>query len=428
METIRGFVYRLRPTPEQDVLLAQTAGVVRLVYNLALEQRRIFGGRRPDGTLRCFGAKGSSADLSALRKDFAWIGAVSQTAQNQALIDLDRAYANFFAGRAGYPRPRKRGINDAFRHVGREIEVRRLNAKWSEVKVPKLGWIRYRDTRPLSAGAGGEVHIRNATIRRGPGGVWEISIAVRFDIAERPVPPQAIGIDRGVAIPFAMSNGDVERLPGSIARRDGAIRRAARKLSRKDRGSRRYARARSRLARLRARNAAARRHLAHVLSRRLVLDHGLIAIEDLRIRNMTKSARGTPEAPGSNVAQKAGLNRAILNIGWHQFETMLAYKLEETGGLLVKVPAAYSSQTCASCGHVHRDNRENQAMFRCQACGNGANADLNAAQVILQRAYRQLEETEDRRWNTPSLDVEGKASAPVEASTHHIMRGLDAVA
>lgn len=428
METIRGFVYRLRPTPDQEVLLSRTAGVVRLVYNLALEQRRIFGGRRPNGAARNFGAKGLSGELSALRREIPWIGCVSQTAQNQALIDLDRAYANFFAGRAGYPGPRKRGINDAFRHVGREVETRRLNAKWSEVKVPKIGWIRYRDTRPLPTDAVGTADIRNATLRRGAGGVWEISIAVRFEIEAGQTPACAVGIDRGVAIPFAMSTGEIERLPETIARREAVIRRAARQMSRKTRGSRRYARARARVARLRARNAAARRHVAHVLSRRLVRTHGLIAIEDLKIRNMTKSARGTVEAPGSNVAQKSGLNGAILNVGWHRFERVLAYKLEETGGLLLKVPAAYSSQTCASCGHVHRENRENQATFRCRSCGQGANADINAARVILQRAMRMLAEGGDRRWNTPPLDVEGKAPAPCEASTHDITRGLDAVA
>ncbi|MCW3784291.1 helix-turn-helix domain-containing protein, partial [Defluviimonas salinarum] len=175
MEVIRGHVYRLKPTPEQDALMARTAGVTRLVYNLALEQRRTWGGRRyGGGRSRTFGAKGLSGELSELRRTFDWIGAVSQTAQNQALIDLDRAFANFFEGRAGYPKPRRKGRDDAFRQVGREIAVRRLNAKWSEVKILKIGWVRYRDTRPLRPRADGAVEIRNATIRRRAGGGWEI--------------------------------------------------------------------------------------------------------------------------------------------------------------------------------------------------------------------------------------------------------------
>jgi len=427
MELIRGHVYTLKPTVEQEVLLAQTAGVVRLVYNLALEQRRTFGGRPfRGGKSRYFGSKGLSGELSQLRREFDWIGAVSQTAQNQALIDLDKAYVNFFKGRAGYPTPRKRGVNDAFRHVGREVEVRRLNAKWSEIKIPKMGWIRYRDTRPLRPGEGGEVKIRNATLRRVAGGGWEVSIATRSLIDEQPLPTAAVGVDRGVAIPYALSSGDKILLPDAMRKRRQAQRRAAKVLSRRKRGSKRYAKARERQARLRARDARTRAYVAHVLSRQLVRAYGLVAIEDLKIRNMTASAKGTVEEPGSRVAQKSGLNRAILGVGWHALERMLTYKLEETGGLLVKVPAAYSSQTCAACGYVDARSRESQAIFCCTACGEATNADINAARTILARALRG--QTDGGRENIPFLDVEASASAAFEASTRFIPQRLDVAA
>ena len=425
MEVIRAHVYTLRPTPEQKILLAQTAGVVRLVYNLALEQRRIWSGKRyAGGARRSFGAKGSSRELSELRAAYDWVGAVSQTAQNQALMDLDRAFANFFEGRASYPTPRRKGVNDAFRQAGREISVRQLNAKWSEVRIPKIGWIRYRDTRPLRRGERGAVDIRNATLRRGAGGGWEVSISHRWDIPEDDIPTGAVGVDRGVAVPFAMSDGTQVSLPATMAARETALRRAQRKMSRKRRGSRRYAKAQARVARLKSSNAKARKHLAHVTSRSLVRDYGLIAIEDLRTKNMVASARGTLAEPGRNVAQKRGLNRAILNVGWHQFETMLEYKLEETGGVLVKVPAAYSCQECAACGHVDKENRKSQAVFVCIACGAADNADTNAAKVIRDRALRG-EAAGKRRWNTPLLDVEGIAIAPVEASTPCAGKGLN---
>ena len=420
---MRGYVYALKPTSEQEILLARTAGVTRLVYNLAFEQRRVFGGKRyRGGRSRSFGARGLSGELSDLRKSFDWIGAVSQTAQNQALIDLDRAFANFFEGRAGFPRPRKRDRDDSFRHVGREVSVRRLNPKWSEVRIPKVGWIRYRDTRPLGRAAGGNVEIRNVTLRRRPDGRWEIAFALKVAIEDRPTPEAAIGIDRGVVIPYALSTGDCVHLPQTMARREDLIRRRAKRLSRQVRGSKRYAQTRRRIARLKARNAACRAHAAHVLSRRLVRGYGMVAIEDLKIRNMTACARGTVKEPGRNVAQKAGLNRSILNVGWHALERMLAYKLEETGGLLVKVPAPNTSRTCARCGHVATESRESQAEFRCVACGAEDNADVNAAKVILQRAL--LEDTNWRR-NTTPLDVEG-AIAPCEASTRNVTCGLDA--
>lgn len=450
METIRGHLYALKPTPAQETLLAQTAGVVRLVYNLALEQRRVFGPKTYTGQRRSLlvpartqkerenavggyirksvpsSAMRLSDELSALRREVDWIGAVSQTAQNQALVDLDRAFTAFFEGRAGYPTPRRRGRDDSFRQAGREITVRRLNGKWSEVQVPKIGWIRYRDTRPLPKAASGKVEIRNATLRRRAGGGWEIAIAVRCEIAEPPLPEEACAVDRGVAVPYALSTGEMIHLPDTLKRRERAIRRAQKDVSRRKRGSKRYAKARRRLARLKARDARARTHVAHVLSRRLVRSFGLVAIEDLRIRNMTASARGTIEEPGRGVAQKSGLNRSILNVGWYALERMLAYKLEETGGLLVKVPAAYSSQTCSACGHVDGDSRDSQASFSCTACGAVANADINAAKIILSRALAGAEENTAWRRNTTSLDVEGKALAPCEASTHSPGEGFNA--
>ena len=145
------------------------------------------------------------------------------------------------------------------------------------------------------------------------------------------------------------------------------------------------------------------------------------------------------------MAQKSGLNRAILNVGWHALERMLSYKLEETGGILMKVPAAYTSQTCAACGHVDARSRESQAIFCCTSCGAAANADINAAKTILARALCAA--GSDRRENIPLLDVEGEerrdtcrakgsggafrvmnASAPFEASTRYVTRELDAVA
>ena len=142
------------------------------------------------------------------------------------------------------------------------------------------------------------------------------------------------------------------------------------------------------------------------------------------VKAMTASARGTLEAPGTKVAQKAGLNRSILRVGWHKFETCLGYKLEETGGTLLRVPAPYTSQTCSCCGHVDAKSRESQARFLCTGCGASLHADINAARNILARALPGS----DRTWrrNTPLLDVEAFAQAADEASTPSRREGLDA--
>ncbi|PWL19883.1 MAG: transposase [Altererythrobacter sp. XM-24bin4] len=392
METIRGFVYSLKPTSAQEHLLTQTAGVVRLVYNLALEQRRIWGGRPyGGGAPRYFGSKGLSGELSDLREAYDWIRSVSQTAQNQALVDLDRAFTNFFEGRAGYPTPRRKYANDAFRQAGREIQTRKINKRWSEVKIPKIGWVKYRDTRALPHAEGCAPDIRNATIRRTASG-WEISIAVRYEIEDRPVPSAAQGVDRGVAIPFALSDGTTWLLPEAMEARQKTIRRGQKIMSRRQRGSKRYAKARRRVARLKARDARTRAHLHHVLSRHLADTCGMVAIEDLKTCNMTASAKGTVEEPGKNVRQKAGLNGSILNVGWYGFELKLSYKMEETGGIIVKVDPRNTSRTCAECGAVDKESRKSQAAFVCTTCGAAENADINAAKNILARALRSPEQ------------------------------------
>jgi len=332
------------------------------------------------------------------------VGAVSQTAQNQALRDLDQAFRNFFAGRAGYPMPRRRGVNDGFRHAGREIRIEKLNAKWARVFVPKIGWIKTRRTRDLPEGS-----VRNATLSRTARG-WRIAFAIAVDSpdARWAAAPRGteVGIDRGVVRTLALSDGTFLDLPkNTLERRERTIRRAQKAAARHKRGSARHRRAMARVRKLKARQAACRRHHLHVWSRRIAQDHALVAIEDLKTRNMTRSARGSVKAPGKNVSQKAGLNRAILASGWHLFETMLAYKTEDHGGRLEKVPANHTSQTCSACGHVDRRGRESQARFVCSACGHRANADTNAAINILRRA------------NGASLGVEGKALTPREAPT-----------
>lgn len=126
---------------------------------------------------------------------------------------------------------------------------------------------------------------------------------------------------------------------------------------------------------------------------------------------MSASAKGTAEQPGRKVKQKAGLNRAILDQGWSMFRAMLAYKLADRGGRLIEVPAAYTSQTCPVCGHVHPDNRKSQAAFVCVVCGHQANADTNAAINILRRADGALKPVEAHRSKRPREAGTGRRKA-----------------
>lgn len=384
---LRGFRYKLDPTPEQEALFRQFAGVCRLVYNLALEQRRDWFRHHERETGRKLNYVAQARELTVLRAEFDWIAAVSQTCQQQALRDLDKAFAHFFAGRARYPTPRRKGVNDAFRFQGREVETKRLNGKWSAVRLPKIGWVKLRDTRPMRG------VVRNATVSLDALG-WHVSFACEIEhVAPINIGP-SVGIDRGVANTLALSTGERWSLPRSLAVMERRRRRAQRALARKKRGSQRRVKALRRVARLSARMARIRRDWTHKAALDIASRFGAVALEDLKIGNMTASARGTMEAPGRNVRQKAGLNRSILTQGWGGFETILAYKIEERGGTLVRVDPAYTSQTCSECGAVDRESRESQALFVCRHCGVRAHADHNAAINILRRntASMRMEE------------------------------------
>ena len=339
-----GYQYKLHPSDEQGdeqvTLFVQFAGVCRLVYNLAFEQRRDFWRQFKACTGNSINYLAQARELTMLREEYDWIRAVHVTPQQQALRDLDRAYANFFDGIAKYPSPRRRGVNDSFRFQGREIKTRKLNAKWSEVRLPKIGWVRYRNTRPLAG------TFNNVTINLTPSG-WHISfnLAIEHDAPATPLPAQ-VGIDRGVAETLALSTGEMLTLPSSLAVLERRKRMAQRVLARRKPGSVRYAKQRRRVAAIQARQGRIRKDWHHNrVTRDLGKRFGTVVLEQLNIKNMTSSAKGILANPGNMLRQKAGLNRSILNQGWHIFETLLGYKLEERGGYLCKVPAHYTSQT-----------------------------------------------------------------------------------
>jgi putative transposase len=402
----RGFKFKLHTTPDQEAAFQQFSGVCRLVYNAALEQRRDHWRAYQRKTGQNINYVAQSRELTKLRAEFDWIAAVSQTCQQQALRDLDKAFANFFAGRAKYPTPRKKGVNDSFRFQGREVDVRRLNSKWSDVRLPKIGWVRFRDTRPMRG------KMLSVTVSSDALG-WHVSFAceIEHEVPANSLP--SVGIDRGIANTLSLSTGEHFSLPAALAALDRRKRRAQRVMARKKRGSNRRRKAVARVARLSAKTARIRLNWQHNAALDIARRFGDVAIEDLRIANMTASAKGTVAEPGRNVRQKAGLNRAILNQGWFQFETILAYKLEERGGILTKVTAAYTSQTCSACGCIDRRSRESQALFVCVHCGHEAHADTNAAIEI-------------RRRNTSSLRMEGRqSSAPVEVRTGQRLAPLE---
>ena len=387
----KAVLFRLYPTPEQAAQMVQIAGACRFVYNLALEQRRDWyrPGRRFNFASQC-------REVTQLRAEVDWLKAVPVHTLQQALCDLERAYQNWWAGRAQAPTPRRKGLNDRFRFPDPvSLAVERTGTSSGRVKLPKLGWVRLRGWAALPG------DIRNITVSR-RAGHWFAAVQCEREGAEpvlSTLPP--IGIDLGVAVFAALSDGTSIAPVNHGKTALKALRKAQRALARKTRGSANRRKAVRRVAKLQKRVTDARKDFLHKHSTIIAKSHGMVVVEALPVRAMSASAKGTAAEPGRRVQQKAGLNRAILDQGWGLFRTMLAYKLVDRGGKLVEVPAAHTSQTCACCGHVDAANRQSQAVFVCGRCGHRANADTNAAINILRRADSALKPVEGYRTKRP---------------------------
>lgn len=382
--------YRLYPTSDQAQQMWAIAGACRFVYNLAFEQRRDW--YRP-GRRITFASQ--SQELTQLRAEVDWLAAAPRKPLEQALKDLDRAYQNWWSGRARAPTPRKKGVNDSFRFV-ENIHVRRTGASSGQIRLPKLGWIAFRGWQTIPG------EICNATVLC-RAGQWHVAVQWEKEVAEPALSElPAVGIDLGIAIFAALSDG-TNIAPANHGKRAlRALRKAQQDLGRKKRGSSNRRKAVRRVARIQLRVANARKDFLHKHSTTIAKSHGVVVVEALKVRNMSASAKGTVETPGRGVRQKAGLNRSILDQGWGQFRTMLHYKLADRGGQLIDVPAAYTSQLCGECGLIDAASRVDQARFECVGRGHEANADTNAARNILQRGLdKSLKPVEGHRSKRP---------------------------
>lgn len=360
--------FRLYPTPAQEVTLTEHCAHARFVWNLGLEQRNLY--RPTFGPTPSFVA--ASRQLTEVRS-CTWLGEGSQTVQQQALQDLDQAFRNWWAGTHGRPTWRRHGAHEGFRIVGDQARRwERLSRKRARVLIPKVGWVDWRWTRHP-----GQPKSYRVTLDRA--GRWWISFTVIPEPIPAPRNGNIVGVDRGIAQSFTMSDGEVVKVSGLTDTEKARSLRLKRKTARQAKGSNRRERTQRAINRIDHRRINRVKDCVEKLTTRLAADNDLIRIEDLRIRNMTASAAGTAEEPGAGVAQKRGLNRSILEQGWGLFNQRLA---DKAPGRVEKVTPANTSRRCHACGNTCKENRESQAIFRCTACGHTANADVNAAQNI----------------------------------------------
>ncbi|WP_167208356.1 RNA-guided endonuclease TnpB family protein [Kribbella shirazensis] len=359
--------FRLAPSPEQETALLGHCTHARYVWNLALEQWSMWSAGRRSYPPRYVQ---QARQLTEARAASEWLRAGSQTVQQQALRDFDQAVTNFYGGTHRRPTWRKAGIHEGFRIVGPQAgRVEKLNRKWARVLVPKVGWVKFRLSGPLP-------DAKSYRVSRDRSGRWHIAFAVVPEPIPGPGTGEVVGVDLGVTVSAALSTGEKLAVPTLTRGEKARLRKLQQRLSRARSGSNRRSRTKAAIARLKARKADRRKDWVEQISTRLAREFDVIRVEDLRIVQMTRSAKGTVDNPGSRVRQKAGLNRGILASGWGRLVQRLEHK---AAGRVEKIPAAYTSQTCSRCGTRDREARESQAVFRCRSCNYTTNADVNAA-------------------------------------------------
>ncbi|HEY1653691.1 MAG TPA: transposase [Candidatus Tumulicola sp.] len=382
---------RLYPTSHQKNALQFMLDVTRQLYN-ALLQQRCDAFRLRGTSLR---SKAQYAELTALRRDDSRVAAVYRECEDAALRRLELAFAAFFrrvkqGERPGYPRfkPAARWHQLSFSHGNHAL---RLDERQSRIRIPGVGLVKLRKGRSIPAFG------RAWLVERL--GRWYACLECEREASPLPKTGVTLGIDRGVHVLAACSDGRLIRNRAVGERRKAATARLQRELEsvtqrdaagrvRNRRESQRIAAA-LRLARSREREANARRDFAHKTARAIVNAADVIGLERLHVRAMTRSARGTVEAPGVNVRAKAGLNRVVLDAGFGLLDRLIAEKAEEAARVVVRVAARFSSQTCSRCGYVCARSRRRRR-FCCVRCGLEAHADVNAALEIRRRAQLAL--------------------------------------
>ncbi|WP_297905003.1 transposase [Metallibacterium sp.] len=395
MQRLQAFKYELMPTGEQQRQMRRFAGSCRFVYNKALALQT----ERHERGAKKLGYAGLCKELTGWRNstDTAWLADAPIHPLQQALKNLDRAYSNFFAKRADFPRFKKKGQSESFRYP--DPKQIKLDQGSNRLFLPKLGWLRYRNSRDALG------TVKNVTVSQSCG-KWFVAIQTEREV-EQPIPQGgAVGIDMGVARFATLSDSTFYAPLNSFKQHQDRLRKAQQSMSRKQKFSNNWKKEKARVQRIHSRIGNVRRDFLHKTSTAISQNHAMVCIEDLQVRNMSRSAAGTLDAPGKNVRAKSGLNKSILDQGWFEFRRQLDYKLAWNGGWLIAVPPQNTSRACPCCGHGSAANRQTQARFECVECGFEENADVVGAINVLRAGHARF-----------ACEVSG-AVMPPAAGTH----------
>ena len=384
IERKTAYKFLLEPTDAQEGMLYQFIGNKRFLFNklVAMNFWRLDRGYK-------ILSLGDMDVIHRLWKDSDEYGFLSLSPSHtlqQAIADCHKAFMDWFdksqtnKGRPNYKKKQKGGSVRFPRTPALSIED-------NQAKLPKLGLVKFRRSRRVKG------EIRNITVSL-KNGRWYMSVMVIQQV-QKPVHQSktSVGIDRGIAVFAAVTDGTEHTMIkplNSFRRTEKKLAKAQRRLKNKIKFSSNWKRQQKKIARIHERIANQRADYLHKISTDISKSHAMIFVENLNVRGMSGSAKGTEENPGRNVRAKAGLNKAILDQGWGMFGTQLEYKAKIYGGDVMEVPARNTSRTCPCCRHVSADNRKTQADFVCVECGYAENADIVGALNVLARGHRVM--------------------------------------
>lgn len=377
---MKTYKYKLRLNKQQQYTIDRWINTCRWIYNTALEVKETAWKSRRQNITRfelsrqfteC--KKNVYDEQSRLLSET--LAFLPRTIVTHTLIRLDLAFQAFFKknnSNTGYPKYKNK---DTFNSIGFQEVKRGING----FVLPVIGELKhYKDRWP-------EGELRNAEIIRETSGYYLCVTFIDTPKIKEPVNPDIVGVDMGVAKLATISTGQYYNNPKVFKQYEKKLAKLQRSLARKKKNSNRYNQVKREINLLHSKISRTRNDYQHKVTTKLVSYYAGFVVEDLKLKNMTKSAKGTTEKPGKNVKAKSGLNKSILDSAPGMFLIKLKYKAEDQQRLYSIVNPAHTSQTCPECGHVDKANRVTQSKFECVSCGYSGNADHIAAINILRR-------------------------------------------
>ncbi|WP_298737940.1 transposase [uncultured Psychrobacter sp.] len=411
MKINKAYKFRLEPNANQEIILNNLVGSARFVWNQMLALSfEMFSKNEFINTTNLVNK------ITALKNnpDFAFLKTSSNAVSLQQKVrDLASAWSRFFNPKAHArfkENKKKPRIPKFFKLAdGTQIQLRPLMPKFkrksdgrdsirlvqfdkycrvkgNQVKLPNgVGLVKFRKSQDIIG------TIKNVTISK-KSGRWYVSFVTERELAQKPIHPStsAVGIDLGITKLITTSEGETIKPKNSFKANQLKLAKLQRGLARKTLFSQNWKKHNRKIQKLHSHIANIRYNYLHKITTSISKSHAMIACEDLKVANMSKSASGAMENKGRHVKAKSGLNKSILDQGWGMMVDMLEYKQQWCGGLLIKVNPRFTSQTCSQCQHVAKENRQTQSKFECVKCRYVANADFNAARNILAAGHAVL--------------------------------------